>query len=92
MKNKKYRDILKGDQWYTFPREERDPFLVNTDMINGMSGGPLFNRNGKIIGIGSTVKKNGLPLDYDPRFPAIFSKAKYISTVIDEISKQENYQ
>lgn len=82
IKNKKYTSVLNTPFSFSFPREERDPFLANTDMINGMSGGPLFNQNGHIIGIGSTILKNSPPLNYNSKYPASFSKAKYFESMV----------
>jgi len=63
-------------------RVEKDVLLANTDMINGMSGSPLFDHDGQVIGIGSTILKDKLPLDYDPKINAVYIKAEHIQDVL----------
>lgn len=63
-------------------REERNVLITNTDMINGMSGSALFNKSGKLIGIGTTILKNNPPLDYSPNNNAVYLKAENIHKIL----------
>jgi len=58
-------------------REERGPLLADADMINGMSGSPLFDREGRLVGIGSNTLVFDA-LNYDATKPAVYVKAKRI--------------
>ena len=55
-------------------REERNILLADTDMIYGMSGSLLFSVDGKVLGVGSTVKTS-TPGNYSADKPAVYSKA-----------------
>mgnify|MGYP001618022791 CR=1 FL=1 len=59
-------------------REERDPLLTMTPMSFGMSGSPLFDKDGLIIGIGSNVLSS-TPLRYDPLKFAVYVKTGNIA-------------
>ena len=59
-------------------RWEKNIMLTNSDMINGLSGSPLFDSKGMLVGIGTTVMKGGPPLDYSPDANAVYSKAENI--------------
>ena len=61
-------------------REERDPFLTNSDMTWGMSGSGLFDRNGELIGIGSNMLNNSAT--YDVSKNAIYVKAVHIQDLL----------
>jgi hypothetical protein len=65
-------------------REERDPLLTRTAMTFGMSGSPLFDKNGRLIGIGSNVLSS-TPLTFDPNKFAVYVKAANISKVLAEL-------
>lgn len=62
-------------------REEKNTILTNTDMIGGMSGSFLFTMDGKLIGIGSTIKssKSG---NYQEN-AGIYSKASNILEILN---------
>jgi hypothetical protein len=63
-------------------RVERDIPLTNTDMINGMSGSSLYTRKGEFIGIGSTILKDKMPLNYDPQVHAVYIKTQHIAEIL----------
>lgn len=65
-------------------REERDPLLTNTDMTWGMSGAPLFDRYGLLIGIGSNILSND-PKNYNPTKPAVYVKSVNILKLINQL-------
>lgn len=67
-------------------REERDPLLTRTAMTFGMSGSPLFDKDGRLIGIGSNVLSS-TPLDYDPNKFAVYVKSANIAKLIEELEK-----
>jgi S1-C subfamily serine protease len=56
---------------------EQDPFLADTDMTYGMSGSPLFNARGELIGIGSNVLSK-TPANYEAGKYAVYDKAIHI--------------
>ncbi len=62
-------------------REEADPLLVNIDMTWGMSGSPLFDVLGDLIGIGSNVLSNDATF-YNPHKLAVYVKASHIADVL----------
>ena len=55
--------------------EARDPVLTNTDMTYGMSGSPLFDRDGNFVGIGSTALSAN-PINYSSNISAVYVKAR----------------
>lgn len=65
-------------------REERDPLLTDTAMTFGMSGSPLFDAQGRLIGIGSNVLSSK-PLEYDPKKPAVYVKAASLDQLLSRI-------
>jgi len=64
-------------------RQEKDPFLTSSDMTFGMSGSPLFDRSGNLIGIGSNVLSNTAS-NYDPKKNAVYIKAKWILNLLSD--------
>ncbi|MBI3548769.1 MAG: trypsin-like peptidase domain-containing protein [Elusimicrobia bacterium] len=62
-------------------REQRDPFLTDTDMTYGMSGSPLFDRDGLMIGIGTTILDSD-PGDYKPGKHAVYIKAVHAARLM----------
>lgn len=53
-------------------RIETNIILTSSDMIYGFSGAPLFNLEGEVLGVGSTVK-----IRYPGKYaPAIYSKSE----------------
>lgn len=64
---------------------EHDPFLTDTDMTYGMSGSPLFNAKGELIGIGSNVLSK-TPENYTPGKFAIYDKAVHVQELIDALT------
>lgn len=67
-------------------REERDPLLARSAMTFGMSGSPLFDKDGELIGIGSNVLSS-TPLLYDPNKLAVYVKSANIAKLIEELEK-----
>ncbi len=63
-------------------REERDSLLTLTPMSFGMSGSPLFDKDGLLIGIGSNVLSS-TPLNYDPLKFAVYVKAANIAKALN---------
>ena len=68
-------------------REEKDPVLTNTDMIWGMSGSPLFDMQGRLVGIGSNVLSNN-PAKYDRNKYAVYVKARNLARLLAELRRQ----
>ena len=62
-------------------RQEKDPFLTNSDMTFGMSGSPLFDKNGDLVGIGSNVLSNTAQ-NYDKKKNAVYIKSKWILSIL----------
>ena len=62
-------------------REENNILLTNTDMIYGLSGSFLFNANGEVIGVGSTIKASK-PGPYSTTAYAVYSKIENLATII----------
>jgi len=69
-------------------REERHLFLTDNDMLNGMSGSPLFDKRGRLLGIGTNTLKKA-PYDYDAKKPALYVKAERIQALIGELANAE---
>lgn len=65
------------------PREERDPLLASAPMAEGMSGGPLFDMQGRVVGIASNVL-NDAPAQYDPAKYGVYVKAANILPLIPQ--------
>ncbi len=68
-----------GDDKKSWERIEKNIFETTTDMIYGMSGSPVLDAEGKLLGIGTTVRTN-MPGSIAP---AIHSKAENISEVLN---------
>lgn len=68
-------------------REERNPMLTDTDMTYGMSGSPLFDSKGQLVGIGSTILSAD-PIDYDSSIYAVYGKAANLTKYLDILYKQ----
>jgi hypothetical protein len=66
-------------------REERNPLLTDTDMIYGMSGSPLFDAQGKLLGIGTTIL-NSNPGDYDPAKNAVYVKSTSLAELLRQLT------
>ena len=58
--------------------EEKNALIADTEMTYGVSGGPLYNREGELIGIGSTTTAKQA-LNYEPGPHAVFPKAENLS-------------
>jgi S1-C subfamily serine protease len=67
-------------------REERDPLLARSAMTFGMSGSPLFNKDGGLISVGSNVLSS-TPLLYDRNKLAVYVKSANIAKLIEELEK-----
>ncbi len=90
-------DCPKGSHWRKekgfkkryFAREEKDPFLANSDMTWGMSGSPLFDASGNLIGIGSNVLSSD-PRAYDQNKYAVYVKAENLLKLLISIEPRFN--
>lgn len=67
-------------------RAEHNPMLTDTDMIFGMSGSLLFSQDGKVLGVGSTVKTS-YPGNYSENSPAIYSKIENLKVLLRTMKK-----
>jgi len=67
-------------------REEKDPFLTDSDMVWGMSGSPLFDQKGQLLGIGSNVLSNS-PESYTLGKFAVYVKSKNLVGILQERSR-----
>jgi hypothetical protein len=67
-------------------RAEHNPMLTDTDMIFGMSGSLLFSQEGKVLGVGSTVKTS-YPGNYSVNAPAIYSKIENLKVLLRTMKK-----
>ncbi len=66
-------------QTYSYKaREERNITIADSDMAQGMSGAPLFNINGELIGIASTVIVDAFPYNYKRSLGSVYSKSENI--------------
>lgn len=63
-------------------REERAPILADTDMTFGMSGSPLFNAKGELLGIGSNVLSNAPGRRYDPSKSAVYVRSASVEALL----------
>ena len=72
-------------------REESDLFLTDSDMTYGMSGSALFDQNGDLLGIGSSIMDRD-PRDYDPTRNAIYVKSTNVSRLLEFIKPPLKHQ
>ena len=63
-------------------REEKDVFFTDTDMTYGMSGSALFDREGRLLGIGTTILSRN-PGDYDPARHAVYVKSSNLAKLLE---------
>lgn len=68
-------------------RVEHDVLITDTDMLNGMSGSALYTEQGQLIGIGTTILKNGEPLNYRADIHAVYVKAVHLFDVLKQTEK-----
>lgn len=78
--------VYPENQWI---RQERAPLLTNTDMTSGVSGAPLFNAQGELLGIGSLVLSDNFYEYYDDR-SAVYSNSAAIKSLIQKIKREKN--